>query len=633
MAQFKRFNTSDNPTRSDTTAAYPNGVLTWDDVNGLRLHDGETAGGNAIGGGAGGPVFQLTSSTSVAKLTSDGVLTVPGQITSVDGQSVVMFGSSGAAAILSNYIGFNQIFVQDDGAYIQTSANNMGSTFATWTFGTDGSTTFPNDTILGTGSDPNVYIQTLANGSTSTWTFGTDSQLTLPKGGIISETTSTVEIAPPSANPGQSLMIRPTASFNLSASGYIVPGENLIITLTNSNNAAVDNTYINYTITGATAQQLGLASLTGHFPYLSPAATNPQSASIVLPIPLSSAATTFTLTTDSDQPAGSANITITVTNNNIVNNEVSHVHLVAGDPSVVDLYLGDDDQYVKIEKDHGNVVIGATNFYGSPSNITSTWTFGIDGTLSLPTGNIRAESDVKIQLGVPISLGLGTGIGGWDDNGGTNLPTTGGTGSGLTVDVVGDVSGYPSSITIHTPGSGYTDGDMVTVSNGGSYYTIFVTIRTTDWQLSSTGALTFPDATVQTMAYSIQAVPSSSLGKPGDQAGMVAYSTDYFYYCTGSYNNGSSYTQYPAQTQIADANGVDTGYLIPNTYQLPSVGWIIYYNNQTAVINQVNNGGNPGYYTVFVDTVLFIPQNASLQYGPAPTTHIWQRIAKDATTW
>jgi hypothetical protein len=170
--------------------------------------------------------------------------------------------------------------------------------------------------------------------------------------------------------------------------------------LTNTNNAAVDNTYINYTITGATAQQLGLASLTGHFPYLSPAATNPQSASIVLPIPLSSAATTFTLTTDSDQPSGSANITITVTNNNIVNNEVSHVHLVAGDPSVVDLYLGDDDQYVKIERDHGNVVIGATNFYGSPSNITSTWTFGIDGTMTFPDATVQTTANITGQTTV-----------------------------------------------------------------------------------------------------------------------------------------------------------------------------------------------------------------------------------------
>jgi len=57
---------------------------------------------------------------------------------------------------------------------------NGGSGQQLWTFGQDGSTTFPNDTILGTGSDPNVYIETVANGTTSTWTFGTNGVLTLP---------------------------------------------------------------------------------------------------------------------------------------------------------------------------------------------------------------------------------------------------------------------------------------------------------------------------------------------------------------------------------------------------------------------------------------------------------------------
>jgi hypothetical protein len=250
-----------------------------------------------------------------------------------------------------------------------------------------------------------ILIQTNNGGtSTSTWTFGTDGTLTLPNGSMIGETSSTAVITPPTANPGQSLVVRPTSSFYLSASGYIVPGENLIITLTNSNNAAVDNTYINYTITDAVASQLGLTSLTGHFPYLSPSATNPQSASIVLPIPLNSSALTFTLTIDSDQPGGSANVTITVTNNDIVNNELSHIHLVAGDPSVVDLYLGDDDQYVKIEKNQGNVVIGTTNFNGSPSNIISTWTFGIDGTLTLPgpINNISAGTHTATGSGDPV---------------------------------------------------------------------------------------------------------------------------------------------------------------------------------------------------------------------------------------
>ena len=44
----------------------------------------------------------------------------------------------------------------------------------------DGSTGFPNNTILGTSEDPNVYIETATTSTTSTWTFGTDGVLTLP---------------------------------------------------------------------------------------------------------------------------------------------------------------------------------------------------------------------------------------------------------------------------------------------------------------------------------------------------------------------------------------------------------------------------------------------------------------------
>lgn len=48
MSQFKRFNASEN-TNWDTNFAHPEGTLTWDPSNGLRLHDGYTSGGYAVG--------------------------------------------------------------------------------------------------------------------------------------------------------------------------------------------------------------------------------------------------------------------------------------------------------------------------------------------------------------------------------------------------------------------------------------------------------------------------------------------------------------------------------------------------------------------------------------------------------
>jgi hypothetical protein len=224
-------------------------------------------------------------------------------------------------------------------------------------------------------------------GSAYTWRFGTDGDLTLPEGGVISETDTTTIITPPGAAAGQSLVIRPTAVSNLSASGYIVPGVNLTITLTNGT-SVYSGDPITYTITGATAQQLGIGSLAGTFSAFSPSNSVPQTTSIVLPIPEYTNATTFTLTLGGSNPF--APNSITVTDNGVI--ETSHVHLVAGDPATTDIFLGDDDQYVKIAKNGGDVVVG------TDSN-TNQWIFGTDGNLTLPEGGDILDSNGDSVLG------------------------------------------------------------------------------------------------------------------------------------------------------------------------------------------------------------------------------------------
>jgi hypothetical protein len=67
-------------------------------------------------------------------------------------------------------------------------------------------------------------------------------------------------------------------------------------------------------------------------------------------------------------------------------NDDDHVHITAGNPSTVDLFLGDDDQYVKIEKNAGNIVIGT-------NNNTHNWTFDTTGNLTFPTGNLVITPD------------------------------------------------------------------------------------------------------------------------------------------------------------------------------------------------------------------------------------------------
>lgn len=276
----------------------------------------------------------------------------------------------------------------------------------------------------------NVHIHTA--GDLNVWSFDAYGTLTLPKGSVLGETTTTTIITPPSASAGQSLVIRPTSTGSLSASGNIVPGTNLTITLDNDS-GTLDTTGINYIITGATAQQLGIGSLTGTFPSFSPSGSYPQTATVVLPIPSNSSATTFTLTIAAG--TGFSGTAITVTDLGVI--ESSHIHLISGDPTTVDLYLGDDDQYVKIEKNGGAVVVGTnTN--------TNHWTFDSNGTLTLPGG-----------LTFPGNYYIGGGEG---------------------------------SLAISSP-----EDPISIIANAG--------INSKLWQFGADGSITFPDDTAQTTAY------------------------------------------------------------------------------------------------------------------------------------
>jgi len=126
-------------------------------------------------------------------------------------------------------------------------------------------------------------------------------------------------------------------------------------------------------------------------------------------------------------------------------------------------------------------------------------------------------------------------------------------------------------------------------------------------------------------------VPASSIGSVGDQAGQIAVDSSYIYYCTQNFG-GTTYNVVHMLAQGFDANGVDNGYLVADSYQLPQVGWKVYYNGETRTIDQVNSS-NPGFYIVFVDSPLTIPGQAAFAWGPTPATNIWKRVAWSGDTW
>ena len=150
--------------------------------------------------------------------------------------------------------------------------------------------------------------------------------------------------------------------------------------------------------------------------------------------------------------------------------EGDHIHLTA-DGGTTDLYLGSDSQYVKI--DHGGkIVVGVTN-------------------------------------GIPNGVSNWVGQGGWNQGYYSAIATTGGSGTGLTVNVAAGGGGYIniSAITIANPGSGYTAGDVITINNENNLpgtFTISVTQIPLTWQYGVTGAFTLPNSAVIGQAADIE---------------------------------------------------------------------------------------------------------------------------------
>jgi hypothetical protein len=174
----------------------------------------------------------------------------------------------------------------------------------------------------------------------------TNGDLTFPEGTVISETSTTTIITPPTGLAGQSLVIRPTTGvFSISTdrpSGF-VPGSSITITTTDTISTGTGT--LNYTFTGATAGQLGRAT-TGTMTF-----TTQSSQTVTWTIPALSSMTTFTFTLISGTGFGGVTglpTSITVTLDGSAVTENSHIHLIAGDIATTDLFLGDDDQYVKI---------------------------------------------------------------------------------------------------------------------------------------------------------------------------------------------------------------------------------------------------------------------------------------------
>jgi hypothetical protein len=380
-----------------TTVTEPYGTLVLTNNNELRLHDGTTQGGVAVSGSGGGfaTTSTLVNGTYTVALSTTGQLNLPSAANNESSNARIQ--SANSIDILSN---LSKWTFGTDGALtvpgeIKSAANtgpvivnsNDGDNTYTWTFGSDGTFNLPTFT----GSPSIAIIQSTSsislNANGQAWTYGINGNLYLPQGSVLGETTTTTVISPPGAATGQSLVIRPTSGQVAITTDHLsgfVPGETITITVTT--NAGPDSGTLDYVITGATSQQLGRAT-SGTLIY-----TSESVKTVTWTVPAQSSMTTFTF----DLNGGSGFVNngglyieglpeITVTLDSSAVSENNHIHLIAGDPATVDLYLGDDDQYVKIEKNGGDVVIGTnTN--------TNHWSFGTDGSLTFPDSTVQSSA-------------------------------------------------------------------------------------------------------------------------------------------------------------------------------------------------------------------------------------------------
>jgi hypothetical protein len=176
--------------------------------------------------------------------------------------------------------------------------------------------------------------------------------------------------------------------------------------------------------------------------------------------------------------------------------EGDHIHLTAGGGST-ELYLGNDFHYVKLV-DGGNIELRAAT-----ANLSSqaAWTFDTTGNVD----TIQALG-IKVPNGVPSNVAIiNSTTGSWEANPRSNLATTGGTGTGLIVNVA-EVGGYASTIEIATAGTGYTNGDLITVTSGTSNATFTIVIGgRNSWRFGIDGNLTLPSAN-----FDASPAPSSS---------------------------------------------------------------------------------------------------------------------------
>ena len=285
--------------------------------------------------------------------------------------------------------------------------------------------------ILNKPTIPTSFDRLISPDTTKEFVLTDNGTVTMPFGSLFTETSTTLILTPPGAFPGQGLVISPTTGTGLSADVAFSAGATITVRLTDAGSHTHEDLTGSggrdgswpYTISGATAYQLGLAGLSGTFLAIDWVLLGGNYVNdIVINVPIGTTSTGFVVTLNDQVGPPYTGFpvptTITLTVGSIVTpSESSHIHILSGDQTNVDLYLGNDNQYVKVGKNNGDVTIGT-------DGNTHNWIFSADGTttvpsgLYLPTGNMTETiasveviiDDLVLDVIVDYSTGEGDNI-------------------------------------------------------------------------------------------------------------------------------------------------------------------------------------------------------------------------------
>ena len=234
---------------------------------------------------------------------------------------------------------------------------------------------------------------------------------------------------------------------------------------------------------------------------------------------------------------------------------------------------------------NGTIILGP-NTPGSLGNVF------VANAIGTTNGNltIRARGTYNTFAGIVNSSG------GYNSPPYNNQATTGGSGTGMIVNLTGVTGGYPSGVTVVNPGSGYKNGDLISVTGGASftlanYNPNYIGIGQSDYIFTIDGNLLLPNGGNINYANNVSVFTGIYNTLANLQANLNSYETYANTAIAATYSN-ANVTAYLAANPISsilNGTGSSVGFNVSSGNVVLQVGGT---GIATFAQNQVNVTGN-----------------------------------------